>query len=858
MTVVTILEPTDVRSCALPRRHRLALGLAVVLTSSSLEALAADTGDNDGIALTGTGAASGIANFDSELLKQRGFDPKLADYLKQAQRFTPGVHQVSLVVNGVKRGKTIASFDSAGDLCLDATVADAAGLKALPSGSAQAACLSLKDAHPYAQIDLRPEIGEIGLVVPQDALVPEKRAAIPFARGGTGALLNYEVFGSRADFAGSSSDNLVANTEVGLNAGDWMVRSAQSYSDSNGVSNFERRHTYAQRTLINARSLLQIGDVTMDNAVLPGALVTGVQLLPETYLSQGASGSVDGIAQSQARVDVRQSGVLIYSTVVPPGPFSLSNLPLLDNISTLQVTVTEADNSERQFSVPAASVASTATATPTGYSLTVGEVRDTNGYGDKKPWVISGSGTWPMKKFGTVSSGAMVGEGYGALGVGAFARLGKATSLNGQTIFTRATGEGVSGGQVNLSIQQQIVDRFSINASVLERSKHYRDLLDTTVDPTVPPADRSESSYSVGGNWSDPRLGSLGLAYTSTTSYQNIDYQRLTASWGRQFGRVSVSANAEWNLDHASTANDNAFYINVRIPLGSTSRYMTTTMNRRGSDDRYTVSVDDRVSDTLRYRVSAEHNTRYEATNTRVDVSMLPRYTQLDLGYSRGSDGDSGSNYGLRGGVALHGDGVTLSPYAIQDSFAIVSVGDVAGVKVNTPAGPVWTDWRGKAVVSQLNAYRVSAIDLVPKTLPRNITVDNGRQEVEAGRGSVQYLPFAVERARRVLLLATLPDGKPVPQGASVLDSKQQLVTMVTDGGEIFLTKDPAGEAFEVHTVDGGVCTLEFTLPQTPNLDDYYETAKALCRPGRLDKNKFAIGQLSAISQVTTEKQSDH
>jgi outer membrane usher protein FimD/PapC len=135
-------------------------------------------------------------------------------------------------------------------------------------------------------------------------------------------------------------------------------------------------------------------------------------------------------------------------------------------------------------------------------------------------------------------------------------------------------------------------------------------------------------------------------------------------------------------------------------------------------------------------------------------------------------------------------------------------------------------------VVPQLNAYRVSAIDLVPKTLPRNITVENGRQEVEAGRGSVQYLPFAVEKARRVLLQATLPDGRPAPAGASVLDSKKRLVTVVTDGGEIFLTKDPTGDAFEVHTADDGVCTLEFQLPDKPNLEDYYETAKALCRPG--------------------------
>ena len=81
----------------------------------------------------------------------------------------------------------------------------------------------------------------------------------------------------------------------------------------------------------------------------PGALVTGVQLVPENGLASGARGVIEGIAQTQARVDVRQSGVLVYSAVVPPGPFQLSNLALVDRVSTVDVTVTEADGVPRHW-----------------------------------------------------------------------------------------------------------------------------------------------------------------------------------------------------------------------------------------------------------------------------------------------------------------------------------------------------------------------------------------------------------------------------------------------------------------------------------------------------------------------------
>lgn len=144
-----------------------------------------------------------------------------------------------------------------------------------------------------------------------------------------------------------------------------------------------------------------------------------------------------------------------------------------------------------------------------------------------------------------------------------------------------------------------------------------------------------------------------------------------------------------------------------------------------------------------------------------------------------------------------------------------------------------------------LPLYRNAAIELETKTLPRNVNVGNARQDVEVGRGTVQHLVFDVTRARRVLLVAKLPDGTPVPAGATVLDARNKLLTMVTEGGEIFLIDDPAGESLGVHLPVGGACVLEFRLPATPDPDSFYETAEATCRPGEL-RETMAIGQLTS------------
>jgi len=115
-------------------------------------------------------------------------------------------------------------------------------------------------------------------------------------------------------------------------------------------------------------------------------------------------------------------------------------------------------------------------------------------------------------------------------------------------------------------------------------------------------------------------------------------------------------------------------------------------------------------------------------------------------------------------------------------------------------------------------------------------------------RGSVQHVIFDVMRARRVLFLAKMLDGSPVPSGATVLDAHNKLVTLVSDGGEIFMTNDPAGNAFGIHLPEGGERVLEFKLPVTPDPNLQYETINATCRPGSL-KKELAIGQ---VGQVTT------
>ena len=178
----------------------------------------------------------------------------------------------------------------------------------------------------------------------------------------------------------------------------------------------------------------------------------------------------------------------------------------------------------------------------------------------------------------------------------------------------------------------------------------------------------------------------------------------------------------------------------------------------------------------------------------------------------------------------VHGGGVTLSPYAISDTFALLSVADMGAIKVSTPSGPVWTDWQGQAVIPQVSAYGKSPVEVDTKTLPRNADINNGLAVISAGRGAVDRVEFGVTLTRRALLKVTTVNGAPLPRGASVNNQDGEFVTLVQEGGLVFLPNVLDTRTLFIKAPGLEPCELQFELPEHVDTHAYYETAPAKCR----------------------------
>ncbi|WP_177410569.1 fimbria/pilus outer membrane usher protein [Pseudomonas sp. LH1G9] len=788
--------------------------------------------------------------FDLAALTTHGIDPKVSDYFRSAARFREGVQVVGLRVNGNPLGSVDARFDAQGQLCFTPGLLEKAGLvqpRAVvrKGASPDQACHDFLGAFPTTMVRLRPGIDEVALVVPTHSLREPQWEAGDFAQGGAAAMFNYDVLGFDNRSRSESSRFVSAYTEAGFNLGDWIVRSRQFYVSDNGDARTEHLYAFAQRDLAVLRSTFQVGQLSSNNPLFGGIQLSGVQFSPDGQSRVPAGGNnavVEGLAQSQSRIEVRQSGVLIHSTLVPEGPFRLTGLPLLNGTSDLEVSVIDVRGAKRSFVVPAASFAGAAPAAP-GYYFSLGKVRENIDARAPSPVVAMGSGTWGLGRESSAGFGLLSTDEYWSAGGTLSSVFFQRVAVGARHNVSRDGRNAVSGSRSSVSASSPVYANIDVNFSATTQTRGYREVLEAGRSFKADElGSRFKNQYTAGMSWADPTLGVFSLGYSRSAQFDRQTAEHVFASWNKSFSHVDVALIADSQVGgtrprrDASVAagrrdstvdNDLSVRLQISVPLGG-DRRVNSYVSRRGNQSRAGTALSERVNDYVNYEVGVERDLSAREQAVRGHVDLLPRYTRVGLGVSRDAQG-TGYTGQLQGGIVAHENGLTFSPYPVQDTFGIVSVGDIGSAKVETPQGPVWTDFTGQAVIAGLPAYANSRVEVQTQSLPRRVDLKNGTQVLAAGRGSFNTVAFDVVTVRRVLLTASDQHGQRLPQGASVFGQDGRFLTSVVGEGMIFLNDVNESQSLRVSLPDSSTCQLSLDPGTQPDHDKFYETTTAVC-----------------------------
>lgn len=150
------------------------------------------------------------------------------------------------------------------------------------------------------------------------------------------------------------------------------------------------------------------------------------------------------------------------------------------------------------------------------------------------------------------------------------------------------------------------------------------------------------------------------------------------------------------------------------------------------------------------------------------------------------SAGNGYQQYGmnLSGGAIAYGDGVVFTPI-MGDTMAVVEAEHAAGARITNNNSLILSlGGSGKAAVPYLIPYRQNTIELVPKGLSNNVSLDVTSQNSVATAGAVVLLKYKTDVGHSVLF--TVQHSSELPFGAVLVGENNNTVGYIAQGGQSF------------------------------------------------------------------------
>jgi len=396
--------------------------------------------------MSGTGLANAAGYFNPALLEIDNPNQGNADLsiFEDGAVQPPGTYRVDIYLNGMEVDsrdvKFVLATDASGKQslqpCLSGELLQNMGVRIGMFRSLKASdeCADFTGAIAKSSADFRFNQQRLDLSIPQAALSSQARGYVSPDKWDSGIpalLMNYSFSGANTEARnsdGSDSDTYYLNLRSGANLGAWRLRNYSTWNrDSKGNEHWDSINTYLQRDIQVLRAQLTLGDSNSPTDIFDTVPFRGVQLasdddmLPDSM--KGYSPVVRGIAQSNAQVTIRQNGYVIYQSYVPAGAFAISDLYPTAGSGDLNVTIKEADGTERTMVVPFASVPVLQREGHLKYSITSGQYRS---YNDdvEKTMFTQGTAIYGLPHGVTIYGGAQAASKYQSLAMGFGKNLG--------------------------------------------------------------------------------------------------------------------------------------------------------------------------------------------------------------------------------------------------------------------------------------------------------------------------------------------------------------------------------------------------------------------------------------------------
>ncbi|WP_176114473.1 fimbria/pilus outer membrane usher protein [Burkholderia cepacia] len=789
----------------------------------------------------------------NELFLKKGDAPVELKYLEQGSSVPPGTYDVDVSLNQRPGKRESIVFQANGGevkpvITLGLLKALGVDVKRLerenriPADLQDDAVLNLAEIIDGASADFDVGMLSLNISMPQAYVPGRSRGYVDPSKwddGVVAAYSNYQANFSHDSDSGYNSSYYYLGLRNGFNVGGWRLRNESALTGRRGTkSQFASNRTYVQRDLRGIKGTLSAGELYSAGEIFDSFRFVGVQVGSDTGMlpddEVGFAPVVRGIAQTNAVVEVRQNGYVIYSTTVTPGAFELKDIYPSGSNGDLEISITESDGSVRRYTQPYSFLPVMIRRGSVRYSFSAGQYR---GFGEVRPKFAQGTVVYGLSDNFTGYGGLIGAQNYAAiaLGVGFNSRLG-GISFDVTHSQSNAPGRKANGQSFRFLYSKTLAATDTTFTMVGYRysTDGFRTLSQHVDDMSVRQGDgvrRQKSRVDLNINQSLGRNGSV-YASIGETSYWN----RGGSSRNIQLGYSGSLKNISYSVALARTQDtgpfgrtDNQISATVSIPFGSSARahraYSNVTASTRGD-----VSVQAGVSgflndrNTVNYSVQGDYQ-KGNGGSGGVGLGWDTPMAKLTSNYTQSGHGKH-VDVGATGSIVAHRGGITLGQ-PVGETFAIVEVPGVKGARFDS-SSTVSTDRFGYAVLPYAQPYRYNWLNIDTESLGNDTEITENAKTIVPTRGAIVKARFAAETGRRIQFDVTTTDGKKVPLGATAYDQDDKVLGMVDNASRVLVFGVKDQGRLSIRWSDG-TCEGDYALPQQ-NKALMYERVAMSCR----------------------------
>ncbi|WP_137009372.1 fimbria/pilus outer membrane usher protein [Aquitalea aquatilis] len=752
-----------------------------------------------------------------------------------------GTYSIDLSINGIVKGRrdlTVIKKSSKNTAipCVPRELLLEFGVKpeSLPIAAEPGddECVDIADRIKNAFYEFNSNDLQLNISAPQIDMSQQLQGYVPPERWESGLpafLLDYNSNFYYAKNSGDTAQNAYLLAKSGVNIGSWQFRNttSASWNNTSGRS-ITPIESYLKRDIDSLKSQLIIGDNFTDGDLFDSVSLRGMRLVSDERMKPindtGYAPVVRGIANSNAKVTIKQNGYIIAETTVAPGAFEIKDIAPSSYNGDLQVTVTEADGRSSTFSVPFSAVPRSLREGSDRYSFSLGKVRQLT---NNQPWLGQLTYQRGLSNLLTMNSGLTASDGYTALQLGSvFNTSAGAIGLDMTTSNTQLGSQSLTGQSYRISFNKLF---YNTGTNVTLAAYRYSTSGYLNIQDALNARDKIEN-YSNSQGFIDgyarvrsraeininQTFGTNSSAYISGSTQSYWAAQRSNSQFqagirqGYRWGNIGLNAGRQTDFN-GKNIDTIMFTVNFNLDKGKT--FSTSFQHDSNGNNSSQLNMNGTLGEErkLSYGVNIINNKNQQNENNNIAGNLNYQGSNGILSASASSSNNSSQmSLGLTGSV-VGAAGTVLFGQPLGDSTAIIQAKDAEGAQV-APSIGVKINPDGYALLPSLSSYRINSVLLETGSMSDGVELDYTSTEVVPRSGSVVLAKFKTKKGIPLLFKTSFSNGQPLPFGASVYDKDGNTVGEIGQAGKLFARVKYSSGQLVVKYSENRTCNLAYDI----------------------------------------------